>query len=196
VLVKAQGLIHAAQWLEHTHGREAVARVLTRCSRDVNERYMSAIAIEWHPFEEFMEFLEKTEAEVGIGNGRTARLSGAYSAQQNTRGAVKRSLFYLATPEFLMRRITSLWSQFNDTGAMQLLEFTERKIVIEVSGLTTPHKLLCESVTGWVEVVSDAMGARGSKATHPECRARGDKRCIFVVDWDARRGRHEDSRPK
>jgi hypothetical protein len=188
LLVKAQGLIHAAQWLEQTHGREAVAEVLSRCSRPVNERYMSAIAIEWHPFEEFMEFLEQTEAVVGFGSGKTARDSGAYSAQQSTRGAVKRSLFYLSTPEFLMRRVTSLWSQYNDSGNMRLRDFTERKVVIELDGVPNPHRLLCQSLTGWVEVVAEAIGARGSKASHPACVLRGDDCCTFVIDWDARRG--------
>jgi hypothetical protein len=188
VLVKAQGLIHAAQWLEQTHGREAVGQVLSGCSREVNVRYMSAIAIEWHPFDEFMEFLEQTEAAVGFGSGQTARDSGAYSAQQSTRSAIKRSLFYLSTPEFLMRRVTSLWSQYNDFGSMHLRDFTDRKVTIDLEGLPKSHPLLCQSLTGWVEVVAEAIGARGSKASHPTCVLRGSPRCTFVIDWDARRG--------
>lgn len=191
MLVKAQALLHAAQWLEANHGREAVARALTRCSPAVNERYMSAIAIEWTPAEEFIELLEAIEKTVGSGSGQTARDSGSYSARHYTRGVVKRSLFYLASPEFLLRRIAGLWRQYNDAGELLLHQFTDRKVVIELARLPAPHRLLCASVTGWIEVMAEAVGAHGSKASHPSCRARGDLHCTFVVDWDASRGLDE-----
>jgi hypothetical protein len=189
--VKAQAMIHAAAWLEETHGREAVARALSLCSRDVNERYMSAITIEWHPIAEFYEMLEAIEQTVGAGDGRTAFESGAYSARINTRGLMKRSLFYLANAEFLLRKITALWSQFNEEGAMHLRHFDARRVTIELEGVPVPHKLLCASVTGWVQVVAEAVGAAGSRTEHSVCRARGAQSCLYEVRWDARRGEND-----
>lgn len=184
-------MIHATSWLEETHGREAVARVLASCSPAVRERYMSAITIEWHPIGELYEVLEAIERTVGTGDGQTAFESGAYSARINTRGLMKRSLFYLANSEFLLRKISGLWTQFNEQGAMHLRHFDERKVTIELEGVPDPHRLLCASVTGWVQVVSEAVGAAGARSEHRVCRARGHQRCLYEVAWDARRGQND-----
>jgi hypothetical protein len=190
-LVKAQALIHAGSWLEETYGREAVARALTLCSRAVNDRYISAISIEWHEYDELIEWLEAIEKAVGQGDGQTAYESGAYSARINTRGVMKRSLFYLGSPEYLLRRIAGFWTQFNDHGAMHLRHFDDRKVTIELERLPRPHALLCASVTGWVHVIAEAVGARGARAVHSECRTRGHKRCMFDVIWDAKRAEND-----
>lgn len=195
MLVKAQALIHAAAWLEETHGREAVSRALSACSRAVNDRYVSAISIEWHPVEELYEWLEAVEQTTGRGDGKTAYESGAHSARINTRGVMKRSLFYLGSPEYLLRRIAGFWTQFNDHGAMTLCHFDERKVSIELASIPRPHALLCSSVTGWVHVVSEAVGARGARAEHLQCRARGHARCVFDVIWDAKLAQNDAHQP-
>jgi hypothetical protein len=191
VQVKAQALIHAGAWLEEVHGREAVARTLSRCSRAVNDRYMTAIAIEWHPIAELYEWLEAIEAEVGIGDGGTAYHSGAFSARINTRGVMKRSLFYLSSPEYLLRRITGLWTQYNQGGTMHLRHFDDRKVVIELAGLPAPHRLLCSSITGWVHVTAEAVGARGARVEHAACRARGSSHCLYEVLWNAKHAQND-----
>ncbi|MDB4973220.1 MAG: hypothetical protein JWN48_1561 [Myxococcaceae bacterium] len=191
MLVKAQAMIHAASWLEETHGREAVSRALSKCSRAVNDRYVTAITIEWHPVEELYEWLAAIESTIGTGDGRTAYESGAYSARVNTRGVMKRSLFYLSSPEFLLRRITGLWTQFNQAGVMHLRHFDERRVSIELADLPSPNALLCSSITGWVHVTSEAVGARGARVEHEQCRARGHARCMFEVRWNARNGEND-----
>jgi predicted hydrocarbon binding protein len=191
LLVKAQAMIHAAGWLEETHGREAVSRALSLSSRAVNDRYVTAISIEWHPVEELYEWLAAIESAVGFGDARTAYESGAYSARLNTRGVMKRSLFYLSSPEFLLRRITGLWTQFNQQGVMHLRHFDERRVSIELADLPSPNRLLCASITGWVHVTSEAVGARGARVEHTHCRARGDARCLFEVTWNAKNGEND-----
>ena len=146
---------------------------------------MSAIAIEWHPVKELLELLEVAESELGRNDGNVARAIGARGAEQSTRGFVKRSLFYLAKPDFLLRRIAGLWLQFNDQGAMHLRHLDERRAVIEVTGVPNPHRLFCATLTGWVEVMARAVGAVGSVVEHGECRARGQSKCLWYIKWDA-----------
>jgi hypothetical protein len=168
-----------------------VSRVLRRCSPAVNERYMSAIAIEWHDFDEFVQVLEAIEAEVGRGDGRTAFASGRHSADQNTSGLMKRALFYLASPEYLMRKAAGLWRQFNDCGDLVLCSIDEKHVLLELRGLPRPHELLCESLSGWMQVVAEAVGARGAQVVHRECRLRGAARCLYRIDWDVKRAKDE-----
>ncbi len=179
--VKAQGLFNAAKWVEAEFGQPALRDVLRACSPAVRERYTSAIVINWHPMEELVEFLEVTERMLGRGDGRLAELIGAAGARENLRGAMARAALYLANPEFMMKRVASLWSQFNDEGSMEMTKFLPDEMSIEVKGVSGPHWLHCCTITGWAAEVAAHFGWRTPTAKHPRCRAKGDTRCIWEI---------------
>lgn len=183
--IKTQALINATAYVEEQYGRDALAALLRQCSPAVRDRYISAISIDWQPMSELVELLEAIERQFGSGGEELSRAIGARAARQNTRGLVARSLFYLASPHYLLRRIASMWSQFNDQGGMHLRKLDERYALIEVTGVPTPHRLFCATLTGWVHVISEAVGATGSKVEHTKCRARGQTQCLWTIQWDA-----------
>jgi hypothetical protein len=184
VNIRAQGLLNAALYIEERFGREALGEVLSRCRPDVRERYMSVLAIEWHPVEEFIHFMEVAEKTLRVQEGSLAQAMGAHGAKQNLGGMVKRSLFYLASPDYLLRRIAGLWLQFNDRGAMHLRHLDDKYGLLEVEGVPKPHRLFCATLTGWTEVVADAVGLVGPVVQHQECRASGAARCVWHVTWN------------
>jgi hypothetical protein len=183
VNIKAQGLLNATKWIEEQYGQAALRDILRACSPAVRERYISAIAINWHPVEEFVEFLEIADRQVGRGDGRIAEEVGAAGARSNMRGAVLRMVFFLSRPEFLMRRITQLWSQFNDEGSMELIAFADYSSAIEVKGITHPYWYFCCTLSGWARELARGAGGGNPVAHHVECRARGAQRCIWHVKW-------------
>lgn len=181
--IKAQGLLNAAKWIEETHGQAALRDVLRACSPELRDRYTSAIAINWHPLTELVEFLSVADAQLGRGDGKIAEEIGASAARSNMKGVFVRLLFYVAQPEFLMRRIAQIWRQFNDEGEMLLVAFDERAATIEVTGVPQPQRLFCATLTGWAREVARAMGASNPVVRHTECRARGGKRCVWQLRW-------------
>lgn len=180
--VKAQGLFNAAKWIEREYGQAALRDVLRACSPAVRERYTSAIVINWHPLEELTEFLEVAEKQLGRGDGRIAEQVGAAGARENLRGAMARAALYLANPEFMMKRVASLWSQFNDEGSMEMIKFEPHEMQLEVKGVGAPHALFCATLTGWMTEVAVHFGWKTASAKHSKCRAKGDSRCL----WDVR----------
>lgn len=181
--VKAQGLLNAAKWIEESYGQAALRDVIRACGPEVRERYTSAIAIEWHPVAEFVEFLAAADRLLGRGDGRIAEDVGAAGARVNLRGSALRIVFYAARPEFLLKRITQLWRRFNSDGAMLLHSFDEYAASIEVRGVPDPQWLFCCSITGWAREIVVAMGGVAPNVRHVECRARGDARCIWALRW-------------
>lgn len=179
--IKAQGLFNAAKWIERELGQAALRDVLRACSPAVRDRYTTAIVINWHPLEEFAEFLEVAERLLGRGDGKLAEQVGAAGARENLRGAMVRAAAYIANPEFMMKRVASLWSQFNDEGTMELVRFDPEEMEIEVKGVTRPHALFCCTLTGWMAEVALHFGWKQASAKHIKCRARGDSRCLWVV---------------
>jgi len=181
VKVKAQGLLYAAKWIEEAHGRDALARVLRECSPEVRTRCVEAIAINWHPVEELIEFLQVSERLLGTGDGRIAEAMGAAGARANLRGVLMRVARHLTNPEFLMRRIANLWRQYNDEGELLLIAASERLVQFEIRDLQQTYPFLCPMITGWAGEVAEAIGVEVPIARHSSCRTRGAPSCTWTV---------------
>jgi hypothetical protein len=184
--VKAQAFLNAARYVEDTYGRPVLEEILRACSDDVRARHASALAIEWHPVTELVELLTATERRVGKGDGRTAEEIGAAGARVNFRGPLVRFAFYVGRPEFLMRRITSLWRQFNDEGEIVVERFAEGACDVELRGVTTTHPLLCASITGWCREICIAIVSASPMVRHTSCRAQGGRACRWELRWKAK----------
>jgi hypothetical protein len=178
--VKAQGLLNAAKHIESAFGRDALGRVLRACSAPVRETYTTSTAIAWHPVSELCEFVEVAEAELG-GRGKLAQEIGAAGARANMKGMLLRIALYWGKPEYLMKRVIGVWRQYNDEGVMELLEMGPESAKIEVNGIREPSETFCRILTGWWIEIAIGLGGQLVTANHPECRARGGRRCIWEL---------------
>lgn len=181
--VKAQGLLNGAAWIRERFGDDALARVLGECSSEVRERCATAIAINWHPREELHEFLTAADRVLGKGDGRVAEAIGAASARLNLRHLGLRLAFFLARPEYLMRRVAGVWRQYNEEGEMIVREFRNGRMIAEQVDIASPSFAICCSITGWLHEAGIATGMRQLVTTHAECRALRAKRCIWLLEW-------------
>ena len=194
--VKAQGLLNAARFIEEHHGRDMLGEIVRACSPSVRDRYVSAIAINWHPMEELCEFVEVAERCIGSPPGKLGEQIGAAGARANMKGVLLRIAFYVTNPEFMMKRIAGLWSQFNDRGSMLLLVIGKDMVRLEVTGVPHPNSTFCSILTGWCNEVAVAIGVDGPVARHIECRALHAKRCIWEVRGSFLERMGKNDRPK
>ncbi len=176
-------MLNAAKWIEERHGRASLEQVLAGCSPAVRDRVATEIAVNWHPQEEFCEFLDVAERAVGTGDGRLSEAVGAAGALASTQGMLMRAAFYLARPPFLMKRIANAWQHYNDEGDMTFDSLEKTAATIEVRGLRRPHWYFCCTVTGWAGEIARRFSGRQGSARHLECRARGAERCVWDVRW-------------
>lgn len=181
MLVKAQGMINAARYIEEQYGQQTLGEIVRACSPAVRETYTSSIAINWHPVEELTELVEVAATKLLRQPLSLAQDIGAAGARANMKGMLLRIAFYWGKPEFLMKRAAGLWRQFNDEGMMALLYMDDRTIRMEVSGITTPNAIFCGIINGWCHETASALGIEEASSHHIECRARGDQRCIYEV---------------
>jgi hypothetical protein len=182
--VKVQGLVNGAAWIEATYGREALGRVLQACSPALRDRYVSAIAINWHPLQEFLEFVGVADRLLGKGNGDLAQELGAAGARANMKSVMLRFVFYISKPDFLMRRIAGMWSQFNDQGTMELIHVEPYRLVIRVSGINEFPPLFIRVLTGWANVVVSAIASDTAVARVVDCVEKGEgARCDWELRW-------------
>ncbi len=183
VRVKLQALLNAAKHIEASRGRDALARVLAESSEAVQAQVKTGIAINWHPYEELIEFLEVAERTIGSGDGELCKELGVAGAKVNLGNPIVRAAKYIAKPEFLMRRVAGLWSRFNSEGKMRVVAVNENDALIELLDIPEPHYLLCCTITGWSKELAEEFYTRSPESEHVECRARGASRCLWHVSW-------------
>jgi hypothetical protein len=182
--VKLQGLVNGAGWIEATYGPPALAKVLRACSPAVRERYVSAIAMNWHPLDEFLEFVTVADRVLGSGDGAVVEALGAAGARANMKSVMLRVVFYISKPDFLMRRIAGMWSQFNDEGTMELVSVEPMRLAVRVSGIPELPPTFVRVLTGWARVVTGAVSAG-----HPMTRIlsyveKGEgASCVWELSW-------------
>jgi hypothetical protein len=180
---KAQGLVSTIKWIEATYGKAALDAVLAACSPPVRARCASVIAIEWVPIAQVVEFVGHADRLLATGSGKLAEAAGEAGARAGIKSPFLRAAFYLAKPEFLMRRTAGLWSQYCDQGEMHLRSFGERSATFEVTGADETHAVFCALLTGWFREIARATGVVKPSVRHAECRARGDERCFWELRW-------------
>jgi hypothetical protein len=185
VNVKAQGLLNAALFVRERFGESALDRVLAKCTPSTREHALQAIAINWVPFEELAEILRVVDQELGAGDGNLAEAIGAASARVNLRHLALRLAFFLARPEFLMRRVAGVWRQYNEAGEMAVLEFNPGRMVAELRAMPVTDWIVCASVTGWLHEAGVATGMKHLQTMHSECRGKGAARCLWLLKWSA-----------
>jgi predicted hydrocarbon binding protein len=184
VNVKAQALLHGAAWVRERFGEPALEQVLSACDPAVRERVMTGHAIAWHPVAELDAFLNALDRTLGRGDGKLAEAAGAAAARVNLRRMGVRIAFFLARPEFILRRVAGVWRQYNDAGEMRVLEFGSGRMVAELVGVGTPSWGFCCSITGWLAEAALAAGLKRTVVKHVECRSRGAGRCVWHLRRD------------
>ncbi|MBI5534323.1 MAG: hypothetical protein HY898_16485 [Deltaproteobacteria bacterium] len=181
--IKAQGLINAARWIEEQHGRPALSAILAECSVGVRDRYIAAVPIEWHPAAELVEFLSVANRLVGNHDGRMWEEVGASGARANLKGVVFLIATYLTKPDALIRRVASVWTQFNDEGELHMTRYEPGLMLLELQGAASPGKPFCGTICGWARELTSAVGFREPVARHIQCTASGASSCVWEVRW-------------
>ena len=181
--IKAQAFLYGTEWVLKTHGERVLSRILASCGPTVRERYMTAIAIEWHEGAELEEFLRVTERHLGAPPGSVAREIGAAGASHNMKGFMRRLGFYAARQDYALARVGAAWRQFNDEGEMTLKIEKEGACVMRVTDADLPGPLFCETLTGWCGVLGEHVGMRSPHVVHEKCRFRGEDCCSWEIRW-------------
>ncbi len=180
--VKLQAMLNAGRHVAALYGRHSLERALAECRPDTRARFESGIAIEWLPMEQLTEFYEAVVRVAANGNRDILRSCGAASAKRNL-GVRTRIAAWVFNPEFVLRRVASLWSQYNDAGEVKLLEMSPGLCRMEIRGVPHPHWGFCTSLLGWGEEVARAVGWQPISVRHVDCRAEGGERCIFEIRY-------------
>lgn len=179
--VKATPVNGLARFVREELTEAQLEKVLARF--DENERQYftgSVLAHEMIPVTVVNRFTQLAADELGEPVKSFGRRAGAYGAKLGLK-TVFRFLMVMMTVETVLRKAAFTWTRIYDTGRMESLARDNSATIFlhdfpsEVPG--------CARITGWIDHIGTAAGARNLQVEHAECKAEGGERCRWEATW-------------
>ena len=76
-----------------------------------------------------------------------------------------------------------MWGRYHDTGVWDVKREGDHRVTATVSQWLGASDVVCPSTVAYIGRLFELVGAKGVQAHHPECVARGGRRCTWTVDW-------------
>jgi hypothetical protein len=136
----------------------------------------------WYPFEAFLDVSGTAERLFGDGDYQVVRAMAARSARVNMPTLYKIFL-RLGSPEFMMKKVASLWQVHYDSGVATSIAGDHRGRV-DVVDFGRPDPLHCNGITGFMEECLRLVSITRFEIIHTKCRCRGDDVCRWDSTWE------------
>ncbi len=184
VKVKGTTIYGRLRWVNTYHSADAVTQVLDQLA----DREAAALLkrgpmrSSWYPFELFVDLIACIDRVCGKGDGGLYRQLAGQVAEDDLKSIYK-AFFRVASTGFIIGKAAQVWSQYYDSGKLNVLVREKNNVKLEISNFETPHQIHCESVAGWIHRTVELTGMEAVSVIHSECRAGGDDRCLFDATW-------------
>ncbi len=171
------------RFVEREWGAEGLARLAAAVTPPEAAKLVTGqvLAGSWYPFAHFVALLETAELLFAPAQD-FGRREGMYCAEWDLRG-VYRVFIKLASPSFLVERAGKVWRQYYDSGELVVVESAPSRVLFELRDFAAPHRTHCDTVLGWSQRAAELTGVGKVTGSHPKCRARGDSKCAFRIEW-------------
>lgn len=166
------------------HGSEARARAHSLMGSEVAEayRYGTVLAASWYPISWYRDVLGAFRAAVNAGPELPRRI-GRLAAQHDMKGAHKRLIAWLASPQTLLSLSQRVFSNYYDTGSLQILESRSGYVRMRSSGCLDWDVNMWSELAGSCEALLEIAGARQVQVRWLSGSREGDLDHEFEAHW-------------
>jgi hypothetical protein len=99
-------------------------------------------------------------------------------------GAFMRFFVKMGTPSFTVKMLPGAYKQYFNTGELKVLKVDSRSAQIELVGAGVYGRGGCCGTQGWTRRVLQHVGAKKLADSQPQCRFRGQTRCLIEFAWE------------
>ncbi len=108
--------------------------------------------------------------------------SGRYSAEMALKG-IYRVFVKVSSPAYLIARASRVFATYYRPCEMKSVKNEVNNLVLHISGMSNPEKLIEFRIGGWIEKALEISGCKDIKVEITKSMARGDALTEFTVSW-------------
>jgi hypothetical protein len=180
--MKGVGFVNVRAFVRKAHSDATWQKVLSHLSSPTDRQSAEhGLAIGWYEVASFARLLRAVDAVCGNGDLRLLPLVGAAEAEQDF-GRVLRVFLRTMSPGAFLSVEKRLWKHFQDSGDWSWSPI-DNGIRAVLKGWEA-DEALCLELAGYLSRVIEYTGGTRVSFTHPECRARGQDVCTYLLYWE------------
>jgi hypothetical protein len=182
--VKGTAISSIPEFIAGKFGKEGLNQWLSALTENAKKVYQGAIlAGNWYPVNEIMIEPTRKMCELFYREDlRGAREGGRFSAEKGLKG-VYRIFVKLGSPEFLIRRASTIFTTYYQPSDMQVVSEEDRKAVVHITNFSEPSQLIENRIAGWMERALEISGCKGVKIQISQSLAKGAPFTEFIATW-------------
>jgi hypothetical protein len=179
--IKGVSFISTRRFVEK-RGPDAWPGVLSAMPAEHRKIADEALAIGWYPMASYRSLLDAVDARLGDGKTSVMGLLGRFQAEHDL------NLFYRIvlrfwSPAILIEKTAEMWGRYHDTGVWTVVREGDHRVNASVARWLGASDTVCAGVDAYIERLFELVGAASARVEHPECLARGGRRCQWIVEW-------------
>lgn len=185
-MAKVKGTVLCANvaYIQQNFGREAYEKILSGLT-DAERAAIGTVILQsaWYEYSLVLKVMEAAkEFHHGTGSRSLAWEMGRFSAEHGLK-TVYKIFFKVADPHFIITRASKIFSNYFDSGSMEVVSLEPRGAHIRIRGFNQPCQTFCDRAMGWMERTLELAGAKSVAITHPKCVVQGGAWCDYVGRW-------------
>jgi hypothetical protein len=182
--VKGTAISSIPDFISGRFGKEAFHHWLNTLSDGAKKVYGGSIlAGSWYPVKEIMVEPTRKMCELFYhGDLRGAKEGGRFSAEKGLKG-VYRIFVKFGSPEFLIRRASTIFTSYYQPSEMKVVSEGDRKAVVHITNFSEPSQLIENRIAGWMERALEISGCKGVKIQISQSLAKGAPYTEFIATW-------------
>ena len=108
--------------------------------------------------------------------------SGRYSAEVALKGIYK-IFVMVANPSYLIARASRVFSTYYRPCEMKTIKNEGNSLVLHVSGMTNPEKVIEYRIAGWIEKALEISGSKDISVNITKSMTENDELTEFTINW-------------
>jgi len=180
--IKGPILVSLKKFVLDRFGKEGLKKFLESFPEDERNSLEMPLALGWYDLSLVIKALHHLKDVLGKGNRELVRQFGYFDVEQDL-NFFQRVFLSLANPAYALEKSAEYWSRFCDWGNWKVTRIDKNHAKGELIGCPIIDGLYCLELTSYLYRMWELIGARDINISHEQCRARGDKSCIWSASW-------------
>lgn len=160
-----------------------IPAVIAALPADVAPHFKSQVVSSgWYPYRVFSELLRAIDRTLGRGDLGMMFDLGLRSGKEDS-GTVFKIIATIASVETIIKRSPIFWQKYCDTGRIEVLKVEKGYMRVALKDFPDIDEAQCTLITGWIQGMAEATGAKGIQLKQVRCVHRKDPWCEYEGTW-------------
>jgi len=190
-LVKGAPIVADIEYVRKQHGEAGLSKVIAAMPPEIGQQYLSDNILNgsWYSMEfriAILKALDRVFAGSGSSSERYFFELGAHQAEHNIRNLYK-SFMKIVGPSRIIRMAKLFWGLIYKSSRVEVTT-GNNSATFEVFDYPKTGVYNCNTIRGYLHRAAEISSSdrRNVRSKETSCIHRGDKTCIFVLEWDAK----------